>query len=84
MKEEEELREIYSSFVPKFMKAKLANRITALVRAVREDCAKVAESHAKMFAVMADRARAKGHNVDDIVARRISSEDIAAAIRRKR
>lgn len=44
MKEEEELREIYSSFVPKFMKVKLADRITALVRAVREDCARVAEN----------------------------------------
>ncbi len=49
--------------------------------AERERCAKVAEGHAKRFAEFAARAKTKGHNVDDIVARRIASEDIAAAIR---
>jgi len=57
--------------------------IRTLVKAVREDCARVADSHAKGFAEFATRAAKKGHNVDDIVARRIASEDIATAIRRK-
>lgn len=56
--------------------------ISALIKAVREDCAKVADAHAKHFASFAEDARKKGHNVDDIVARRIASEDIATEIRR--
>jgi hypothetical protein len=56
----------------------------AVRAAEREACAKVADKHAKMFAEFADHAKKKGHDVDDIVARRISSEDIATEIRAKK
>jgi len=39
---------------------------------------------AKRFAEFAEHARKKGHNVDDIVARRIACEDLAAALRGRR
>jgi len=58
--------------------------ITALVRAVREEDAKKCDAEAKRFAEFAEHARKKGHNVDDIVARRIACEDLAAALRGRR
>ncbi len=45
LKEERELREMYSSFVPRFMKVKLANRITALIAAVREDDIRIMQAN---------------------------------------
>lgn len=94
LKEEKELREYIRHTVKEYCDPpaykssgdrKVMGLITALIRAVRADerekCAKKCDTAARYFAEFADRTKKKGHNVDDIVARRIACEDLAKGIR---
>jgi LmbE family N-acetylglucosaminyl deacetylase len=88
MKEEKELRKYireHEMMLGHKEPTRLLKSLVAAIRAEeRERAAKVADAAALHYANFAEHAKKKGHDVDDIVARRISSEDIAAAIRAKK
>jgi hypothetical protein len=82
LKEERELRRVIRFRADRYHE--VPKLITALVKAVREEDAKLADNAARSFAEFAEHAKKRGHNVDDIVARRIACEDVAVAIRKGR